>query len=131
MPEEQHTLTPSLCATFKGIIWKLKLDKERSLIGIESRHTELKQVAFSVLNYQTGETLIQEKVVDEPWYSALAHIGYGFLFLNGYEYAGSPLSKGIIAIDINRNTIAWQQFNLSFYDAWKEGLRVYNPNISP
>lgn len=124
-------LKTTLSESFTGIIWKILLDKEAGLIAIESRNAELRQVAFSVHNYQTGETLIKEKSVEEPWYSALAHIGNGHLFINGYEYAGSPVSKGIIALNINTETITWQHYNLSFYDAWEEGIRVYNPNISP
>ena len=124
-------LAPTLSENFTGIIWKVLLDNVAGFIAIESRNTELRQVSFSVLNYITGERLIKELTVDEPWYSALAHIGNGHLFINGYEYAGSPVSKGIIAIKINNVAMSWQQYNLSFYDAWNEGLRVYNPNISP
>lgn len=124
-------LNTTLSENFTGLIWKILLDNEAGLIAIESRNSELRQVSFSVLNYITGEKLIKELTVDELWYSALAHIGNGHLFINGYEYAGSPVSKGIIAININNSTTSWQQYNLSFYDAWAEGLRVYNPNISP
>lgn len=124
-------ITRTLFEIFNGVIWKLLPDNNGRLIAIETRNSENRQTAFSVLNYETGETLLKEFQVDESWYLALSHIHENLIFITGYESERSPISKGITAIDIARKTIRWQKFNYSFYDAWNEGIRVYNPNISP
>lgn len=121
----------TLSEIFNGVIWKLLPDNNRKLIAIEIRNAENRQTVFSVLNYETGETLLKEHHVEESWFVALSHVHNNLVFITGYESESSPVSKGITAIDIDTKGTRWQKFNYSFYDAWNEGIRVYNPNINP
>jgi hypothetical protein len=123
-------MTIKLSETFKGIIWKLVLSHDSNLIAVESRQPEDRQVVFSILNYESGAVLFKDVRVEESWFAALAHVHENLVFITGYESEKSPVSKGITAINTN-NQVQWQRFNYSFYDAWAEGLRVYNPNVSP
>ncbi|MDB5012382.1 MAG: hypothetical protein JWQ25_584 [Daejeonella sp.] len=124
-------ITKTLSEVFNGVIWKLLPETNKKLIAIESRNAENRQTAFSVLSYDTGELLLKEYHLDESWYVALSHIHQNLIFITGYESERSPVSKGITAIDLEKKEIQWQRFNYSYYDSWEEGLRVFNPNISP
>lgn len=113
------------------MIWKFVTDEESGLIAVESRNAELKEAAFSVFNYRDGSTLIKEKKFEQSWRLTLCAIKNGCFYLTAFESDSSPVSKGVIAADAKTGNILWQQFNISFYDARQEGLRVYNPALQP
>lgn len=114
-----------------GLIWKVQTNENKSLLSIESRNFELKQVAFTVLNFETGEVHFKEKVFEENWKLNLAFTGEDHLILNGYEQAESPESKGLISININNGDILWEHYNLSLDSADIQSLKVFDPKINP
>jgi len=126
-----YKLTQILSEKFEGIIWKIVLNEKYGLIAIESRDTELRQTAFSVINYTTGETLFKQKVFEEPWDLNLAYIAEKNLIITAYGQAVSPESKGIISIRIQDAEVQWEHYNLTLNWANNDGLQVYDPRINP
>lgn len=126
-----NKLSPIFSQKFEGIVWKIEVNEKYDLIAIESRSLESKKTSFSVINYKTGETLIKEKIFQEPWNLNLAYITEKNLVITAFNQAGSPESKGIISVNIQDAEILWEHYNLSLNRVTNEGLQVYDPRINP
>ena len=131
MTLNNYKLTRILSEKFEGIIWKIELNEKHGLIAIESRDTELRKTAFSVINYNTGEILFKQKTFEEPWNLNLAYIAEKTLIITAYGQAESPESKGIISIHIPDAKVLWEHYNLTLNWATNDGLQVYDPRINP
>lgn len=127
----QEKLNSYFSHKIKGLIWKVQTNESKSLLSIESRNFDKKQVAFTVLNFETGEIHFNEKVFEESWNLNLAFTGEENLILNGYEQSESPESKGLMSINIQTGDILWERYNLSMDSANLNGLKVYDPKINP
>ena len=131
MPPNKHKVTPFFIEKFDGLIWKIELNEKYGLMAIESRNTDLKKTAFSVLNYKSGEIYFKEKIFGEPWNLNLAFIAEKNLIITAYGQAESPESKGIISVHIPDAEILWEHYNLTLNWATTQGLQVYDPRINP
>ena len=114
-----------------GLIWKVQTNERNSLLAIESRNFELKQAAFSVLNFENGTVHFKEKVFEEPWNLTLRFIDEENLILSRQEQANSPESKGILSVSIYGGDVTWERYNLSLDAVAAKGLRVFDPKINP
>lgn len=131
MTLNQENLKKSLFHKINGLIWKIQTNENRALLSIESRNFDLKQVAFTVLNFESGEVYFKEKVFEECWKLNLAYTGEENLILNSYEQAESPESKGIMSVNIRNGDVFWERYNLSLDYADANSLKVFDPKISP
>jgi hypothetical protein len=61
----------------------------------------------------------------------MAHLGDQSLFIKIYPDEGSPVTKGIIAIDYRTGNIRWERYNVAYHNAWQEGIEAYNPDMLP
>jgi hypothetical protein len=122
---------PLIAEQFSGIIWKIRLSATSNLVAVETRDTEHKKVTFSVLDIQNSRVLIKEKAYEESWNLNLAFIGEKNMILNGYEYSGSPESKGLLSVDIRDGSILWQRFNIALNQADDRGVEVFDPRMQP
>jgi hypothetical protein len=127
----KDTLKPTLCKKFKGIVWRIETDETNSHIALETRDPDSKAVNFSVLNYKTGESLLNEiRTENDGWWN-MDRIQQNTLFLHGYLSENTPEHKGICAIDVWTGDIRWQNFQLALEDISEEGLIAYNPSLQP
>lgn len=127
----QEKLNPCFSHKINGLIWKVQTNENKALLSIESRDFELKQVAFTVLNFETGKVHFSEKTFEERWKLNLAFTGEESLILNGYEHTESQESKGLMSINVQNGAILWERYNLSLDSANPKGLRVFDPKINP
>src|SRR5690606_3536624 len=127
----KYTLKPILTEKFGGIIWKVEMDDTVRQIAVESRDAGSRVVSFSVFNYQTGATLLQELRTESNWGWSLDRLFQDTLFLHGYISDTSPEHKGICAIDVHTGAVKWQNFPLTLENITAEGLTVYNPLLQP
>ena len=116
---------------FKGLIWKIRIHDKNEYIAIESRHLESRNVAFTVLDLQTGKIFFKERTYLEPMNLNLAYAAQDNLILTVNEHAESPESKGLISINSINGEILWERYNFSFNQADSSGLQVYDPKIYP
>lgn len=131
MTSNKYKFIPSFFEKFEGLIWKIELNEKYSLLAIESRNTELRKTAFSVINYKTGKVYFKEKILEEPWNLNLAYIAEKNLIITAYGQAESPESKGIISVHIQDAEVLWEHYNLTLNWVTDEGLKVYDPRINP
>ena len=121
---------PIVKEQFSGIIWKIRLSELSDLVAIETRDTEHKKAAFSVLDVRKNKVYFKEKTFDDSWDLNLTFIGKENLILNGYA-PGSPESKGILSVDVNDGSILWQRFDIALNQVDERGVQVFDPRIQP
>jgi len=126
-----NTIQPVISEKFSGLIWKIKVQEELGLFAVESRNSDLKQVAFTVLNFINGEVHFKEITYSEKWNLNLAFIGKENLIINSYANADSPESKGILSVNLANGSIIWERFNISLNHVQDSGLQVYDPRFQP
>jgi len=116
---------------FKGLIWKIRIHEKNGYIAIESRQLESRNVAFSVLNLQTGEIYFKERTYLEPLNLNLTYAAQDNLILTANEHPESLETKGLISTNILNGEILWERYNFSYNQAAPTGLQVYDPKIFP
>lgn len=116
--------------TVKGIIWKIILDDEKQIMIIESR-TKEKEVYFYAYDFINNHFLIEEKFFEEKWHLGLLSAYNGILYLHGFENEHSPSQKQIIAFDLLKNKILWENYSHTAEQIYLEGIVAFNPKISP
>lgn len=116
---------------FSGLIWKLKTDTSRPLIAIESRHTETKEVAFSVLNYATGEVNFLERRYEADSGISLWHLAPSGMVLNLFDEARFGEPKGFLLADPLSGEIVIERYNAGIDIANNSGLRLFDFKIQP
>ncbi len=131
MPHHTDLIPPVIAEKFSGLIWKIKVQEQSGLMAIESRNSDLKQVAFTVLNFITGYVHFKEISYNEQWNLSLAFIGEENLIINGYGQADRPESKGIMSVRLTDGSVMWEKFNISLNDVLPEGIQVYDPRFQP
>lgn len=131
MTLNKYKFKPFFFEKFDGLIWKIELNAKYGLMAIESRNAELKVTAFTVINYQTGETHFKEKILQEPWNLNLAFISEKNLIITASGQADSPESKGIISVNNQNAGLEWEHYNLTLNWPSEQGLQVYDPRINP
>ena len=116
---------------FKGLIWKIHIHEKNNCLAVESRQLDSRNVAFTVLNLQTGKIFFKERSYLEPMNLNLVYVAQHNLILTVNEQAESPESKGLISINILNGEILWERYNYSFNQANSSGVQVYDPKIYP
>lgn len=122
-------LLPSINKLLNGVIWRLEIDSLSDTIFIETRSTD-RQVAFTSINLNTGETNFENYTTPERWLTGIEAAFDGLLLLHGYQSENSPVHKGIMAIDKDAKT-AWSNYNYAFDHLTVSGPVVFNTQIQP
>jgi len=128
MLSDPEYIKPSLVKKFDGIIWKIEIDDKFPIIAIESRNAETHTTAFSAYNFQSGECLFENLVVEDSWRWSLDRVSNKIIFIHSYLSDETPEHNGIIAIN-DQGNIIWQQYNKALRDISDEGLVVSDPKI--
>lgn len=102
----------------KKQIWRI-LPTSTNKIVIEERDSASKEVFFTCLNLQSGKKVFDGYQLDEKNWCGIESIYKDVIYFHVYGKPDMPTHKGIIAFDINKQTILWQssQYVFSFiYD---------------
>jgi hypothetical protein len=95
--------------SFSASIFKILADSQNNFLAIEIRNSELKEVSFAVIDLQTQTLQLEETGFEEDWRVGLSAIEQGKLVLHTYTDSRLPDKKGIYAIDIVQQSVAWEQ----------------------
>ncbi|MFA6946595.1 MAG: DUF4905 domain-containing protein [Pedobacter sp.] len=131
MNRDQGVLYQVISEKLDGLIWKVQINEKKTLVALESRNSDLKKVAFTVLNYQTGNIHFKEKVFEEPWNLNLAFTGEKTLVLTAFQQSNSPECRGLIAVNAQNGSKLWEQHNISLNQANENGIQVFDSRINP
>jgi len=122
-------LLPSINKTLNGVIWRLEIDSLSDTIYIETRTTD-RQVAFTSVNLNTGETNFENYTTPERWLTGIEAAHDGFLLLHGYQSENSPVHKGITVIGKDAGAV-WSNYTYAFDHLTVNGPVVFNTQIQP
>lgn len=116
---------------FQGLIWKILVSSDASYLAVELRNSENKTVTFSTIELESGNTLINDLLLQEKWNVSMAYAGNDCLIFILFDHSLFPERKGLISVDPINGTINWERFNLSLSQADEHSLMVYDPKIQP
>lgn len=116
---------------YKGIIWKLSPDRTGGSLVLEIRDSEKKQTFFSGISLPEGKLTFEAVRLQESWFCGLEDTAHGYAFLHGYLSESLPGHRGIFAIALEDGRIVWEDYNLVFGHAAKDGLVAWNYKSEP
>lgn len=107
----------------------LPTDTEKLII--EERNREKKEAFFSCLNILNGKKVFTDLQLEEKYWIGIKDIYKDIIFFHKFERPDLPNHKGIIAFDINTQSILWEsQNNFLFVKDNKVVLSVNEYGIS-
>lgn len=109
----------------------MDIDEKTSSLLLEIRNEEQKQVRFASVNLAALSVNFDSYQVDERWHTGIETAINGVMLLHYYQNTGSPVHKGITAVDCLRGQTLWSNFALGFNSLSADGPVMYNTQLSP
>ena len=119
-------------------IWRLIPAGEDKLL-IEERNKNTKEVYFNCIQVKTGKTLLKSYQLKDKFWIGVEAVHNNIIFFHRFIKPDLPTHKDIIAFDMNKKEILWENNNLVFltmsdgnllgYKALFEGREFYKLNI--
>jgi Domain of unknown function (DUF4905) len=94
-------------------IWRL-LPTETNKLIIEERDIENKEVFFNCIDISTGERIFSDFQLDEKFWVGIEAIDREVIYFHKFLKPDMPGHLGIIAFDINSESILWENSEYSF-----------------
>lgn len=98
-----------------GVLWNTVVLPDENVLLLEVRDDARKQVTFSALHYGDDRFLWHGKVLEEPWWVALADAADGMVLFTLYIDTNNPDRKGMLAYTLADLQLLWwhNDFTLS------------------
>jgi hypothetical protein len=112
------------------IIWKIKLDDASKIMVWEIRNSS-KKLSFGAYDFAKHIQIFNQYSFADEWNLGLDFTFNGIAYYHGYENEFSPVQKGIIAFDVSKQMILWQNFSVGVQQFSKSGIVVFDPKIFP
>ena len=81
---------------------------------IEERDIENKEVFFNCIDISTGERIFSDFQLDEKFWVGIEAIDEDVIYFHKFMKPDMPGHQGIIAFDINSESILWENSEYSF-----------------
>lgn len=107
---------------FAGTIWKMDIHETAHLLAVEWRDAA-GQPHFAVIHYPTGRLLFDAFSYGDRWWT-LAAITAQHLLLQHYPSPNQAVTRGLVAIDIQKKDVVWEAFNYQFQELTASGIVV-------
>lgn len=108
---------------FDGVLWNTVVLPEENVLLLEVRDHARKQVAFSALHYGNDRFLWYNKVLEEPWWVALADAAEGMVLFTLYIDTNNPDRKGMLGYTLADLQLQW--WHNDFTLAKRQGESLY------
>jgi hypothetical protein len=99
---------------FNGLVWRMEIDPLTSTLFAEIRNEQDKKVSFASADLILGKLNFGNLTTEERWLCGMEAAYDGVLLLHHYQSEGSPVHKGIIAINGKNGEVLWSDYNRSF-----------------
>lgn len=86
--------------TFSGPVWNMLLVPEKSILVLEVRNDESRQVSFSALEFVKNQFLWRNVTVSEPWWVNLCKSRGNTVILSKFDNTNNPDSVSYISLDL-------------------------------
>jgi len=120
-------------------IWRIIPAVEENLL-IEERNKKTKEVYFNCLNINSGKKILNGFQLSEKFWVGVEAVHNDIIFFHKFLKPDLPTHKSIIAFDIKKKSVLWENTDLSFYSisdnsviAYKslfEGREYYKLNLN-
>jgi len=115
--------------SFKGNIWKVRIDTKNHLAVIEIRNGAEYTTSFHVIDLTTRKQIISDWILHEPWLIGIEDIHNGILYTHQYRSPEIPEHYGIYAYDTRTKLMLWEQPELSWFK--KTNLSILAHYLTP
>jgi hypothetical protein len=112
---------------FKGLVWKLLVDQQSSLLVVELREEETRQVNFTSIDLESKKILWQDLQNKEKWWTGLDAVKNGIMVLHGYRDVQNPEHQGIYVFNSKTGKYLWENKDLTFVLLEEKRLVAYDP----
>jgi len=109
-------------------IWRLIPTDTKKLV-IEERDIEKKQVYFSCIHSETGKKIFKNFQLDEKFWIGIETIYKDVIYFHKFVKPDMPQHKGIIAFDLNKQKVLWQNDEQNFLFVYDDKLYCYKQNF--
>ncbi|MDB5262170.1 MAG: hypothetical protein JWQ14_1451 [Adhaeribacter sp.] len=117
--DNQHTgpknLIPAYQLDWEYPIWQLRLEAATGQVAIECRDADTLQTSFAVFAAHNGVLVLRNYKPANAWWTGLAEIRAGLLYLQGMTTKGIGRPAGITAVGATDGQVKWQRPEFSFY----------------
>jgi hypothetical protein len=124
-------LLPFINKNCHAPVWRMEIDDSSQTLFLEIRDHADKQVSFSAISLQNGDTYFEGLTTPERWLTGMEAVYDGVLLLHNYESATGPVHKGITALEAASGKNLWSNFTLAFDHLSVNGPVVYNTQLQP
>jgi hypothetical protein len=94
-------------------IWRILISDSEKLI-IERRNTDDKEVFFAAYHLENGKPLWEKFQLEEKFWIGIEKIYKDIIFFHKFTKPDMPGHRGILAFDINKKEVLWENTNGSF-----------------
>jgi len=94
-------------------IWRV-IPVEGDRLVIEDRDAESREAFFNCIEMKTGNRILENFQLEEKFWLGIEDIYNNTIFFYRYMMPNMPQHKGIIAFDISKKTVIWEQPDYSF-----------------
>ena len=116
---------------FAGEIWRMEIDPVSHILFVEARSNEDRKVNFAGLDLSNGKTYFKDHTIDESWLTGIESAFDGVLLLHYYQATGSPVHKGLAALEGRSGNILWSNFNYTLDHLTVNGPAVFDSRFQP
>ena len=109
-------------------IWRLIPTDTKKLV-IEERDIEKKQVYFSCIHSETGKKIFKNFQLDEKFWIGIETIYKDVIYFHKFVKPDMPQHIGIIAFDLNKQKVLWQNDDSNFLFVYDDKLYCYKQNF--
>lgn len=108
-------------------IWRMELDYNSQLLGIELRDGEVMEVSFALIDLEQDRLLWNDLQFESGWWTGLSGLHIGYMLFYTYQDQQNPELKNAFAMDISGREVSWayEGFNhLAFFEQASIGFCV-------
>lgn len=106
----------------RGILWNTLALPAKGILFLEMRDEARRRVAFSALQYKSGNFLWQDRSYTERWWVSLLAAGDDTLLLQRYN-PDEPDMRSLVAVEAGTGQVRWARDEFSFEKI--SGARVH------
>jgi len=91
--------------TFQGVVWNMILVPQKSILIVEVRDEERRQVSFSALDFSQNKFLWKDVRANESWWVNLYQANEREVILSKFENTNNPDSVTYLSLDLQTANI--------------------------
>ncbi len=103
-------------------IWKILYDTQNTLVVIESRDDQIYEPLFAAIELNKNKILWENKIIKQNTLLNSLEIRHGYLFSSTFQNHQISFPKGIIAYDIFKEKIIWENPLIIFEKSHSKGI---------